>query len=389
MKLKSFLLLAIAVLSCSARANDRLGYFKNTYEECDSNFNEIFSKILVHNPKAEVFQYLYEQGNIKTYFVPATESADHLLILISGTHGIEAFAGSAVQRHWLDQDNLNLKHTSLLLIHGFNLFGFKNERRVNENNVDLNRSFILNRSQFKPDDQKYALLDSFLNPSDSPSVNFLSRPLFIINAVVKIAQNSMEALRAAVLKGQYTYPKGIFYGGNAPVSQELMIDQLVARYVTPNYKKVLIVDLHTGYGARGRLHLLAGKSTEPNSAALVKVFGENQIDFADKKNFYAVEGEMIVYFAKKISEKTFGEISGVTFEFGTLDSQKTLGSIESLRRVVLENQNFHNPADAETSNEIKNLYREMFYPSSSEWRAGVLRQADERLKQVFSYLESN
>ena len=70
-------------------------------------------------------------------------------------------------------------------------------------------------------------------------------------------------------------------------------------------------------------------------------------------------------------------------EYGTLDSQKTLGSIESLRRVVLENQNFHFAAAADTSAEIKSLYREMFYPFDPIWRAAILKQTDEKIDQDF------
>ena len=369
----------------SGQAASDLDYFKNTYEDCDRHFTEIFSRVSQQNPKAQVFQFLYTEGNIKSYFVPSIESPENLLILISGTHGIEAFAGSAVQRRLLDHP-MDRKKTSLLLIHGFNLYGFKNERRVNEFNMDLNRSFLLNRNRFRPDDQKYALIDDFLNPNSPPILNFFSQPLFLLKAALKIAEHGMESLRVAVLKGQYTYPKGVFYGGTEPAAQELLIDQLIARYINDSYKKIFIADLHTGYGEKGKLHLLAGKTADPNSVRLARIFGENQVDFSDKKKFYPVEGEMTVYLGTKISEKSQAEISGVIFEFGTMDSQKTLGSIESLRRVVLENQNFHHPADADTSTEIKNLYREMFYPSDPLWRESVLKQADEKLQKVFSYL---
>ena len=81
------------------------------------------------------------------------------------------------------------------------------------------------------------------------------------------------------------------------------------------------------------------------------------------------------------------EISGITFEYGTMDSQKTMGSIESLRRVVLENQNFHHPASPEITQEIKTLYREMFYPTDEAWRASVLQTTSEKIKKIFSYLD--
>lgn len=362
-----------------------LTYFKNNYEESDQHFNEIFSKTKLQNPKAEVYQFLYPQGNIKSYFIPAKDEQKNLLVLVSGTHGVEALAGSAVQRYFLDQ-KYNHQHTALLMIHGFNLWGFKNLRRVNENNIDLNRNFILDRNHFKPDDSMYAKLNTFLNPEAAASSNILSRAWFIAKAIYQITQHSIETLRVSILKGQYSFEKGIFYGGKEPQEQELLITQLIARYFAP-YKKVFLIDLHTGYGEKGKLHLLAGKANDSNSQNLKKIFDESEIDFADKKKFYAVEGEMLTFFANQIIKSTRAEVIGVTFEYGTLDSQKTMGSIESLRRMILENQNHHYPASPEASQQIKNIYLEMFYPSDTAWRESILKQSDEKLMKIMHYLQ--
>ena len=66
------------------------------------------------------------------------------LIISSGTHGIEGYAGSALQIGLL-RDGLTeiLPHgTVCYLVHAVNPFGFSYKRRVNEDNVDLNRNFI-------------------------------------------------------------------------------------------------------------------------------------------------------------------------------------------------------------------------------------------------------
>lgn len=223
-----------------------LDYFKNTYAECDESFMQQFSALKKSNPNSEIHEFEYAEGNIKSYYFPAKNNKNrtkNLLIMISGTHGIEAFAGSAVQRYLLDQ-NLNKDNLSVLMVHGFNLYGFKNMRRVNEANIDLNRNFILNREMFKPDDQKYALINPFLNPEKPPSAGFFSHAGFVFNSVKNIIFYSMDTLRSSILKGQYTYPKGVFYGGDKTQIQSLLIMDLIKEYVK-NYKKVVIVDLHT------------------------------------------------------------------------------------------------------------------------------------------------
>lgn len=377
-------------------------YFKNTYEESDQHFTELFNKIKQYRPKSEIHEFQYSEGTIKSYFFPARKKQQNLLVLISGTHGIEAFAGSAVQRWFTDQVlnqelnqdiKLNPKlitradsdTTAILMIHGFNLYGFKHFRRVNEHNIDLNRNFIISRKQFHPDDSKYTLLNSFLNPNNIPSTNLISQLSFFGNAVLNITQYSMESLRTSILKGQYSHPSGIFYGGTVEAIQSHLIKDLIQTYMKP-YKKIFLVDLHTGYGERAKLHLLTGKSTDKNSVSLLKVFGQDEIDFADKKKFYAVDGELLSYFINEINLVCFAETTAVTFEYGTLDSQKITGSIDSLKRVILENQNFHHPAPVETSQEITSLYKEMFYPSDESWRLSIIQQTEGKMKKILNYL---
>lgn len=362
-------------------------YFKKTYEECDKDFTQQFYRIKKSYPKSEIHEFQYSEGSIKSYFFPATKTQQNLLVMVSGIHGIEGFTGSAVQRWLLDQ-KINTEKTAILMIHGFNLYGFKNFRRVNENNIDLNRNFIAARSQFQPNDANYSELDSFLNPKAPAALNFFSRYSFILRSVFNIARYSLENLRSSILKGQYTFPNGIFYGGDKTQIQSALLADLVQTFMKP-YKKIFLIDLHTGYGEKAMLHLLAGKSSDKNSTHLLKVFSNDEIDFSDKKKFYQVEGEMLAYFADKIKLNVDAEIIRIVFEYGTLDSQKTLGSIESLRRIILENQNFHHPATADTDKEIKLLYQEMFYPADENWRIAVLQQTSEKMEKVFKYLDAN
>lgn len=379
------LLMFARLFAHAAPSKFDLSYFKETYEECDKDFTQQFYRIKKEFPKSELHEFQYSEGTIKSYFFPAKQKQENLLIMISGTHGIEAYAGSAVQRWLLDQ-KINTDKTAILMIHGFNLYGFKKFRRVNENNIDLNRNFVLARSIFEPNDEQYAKLNSFLNPESPAELNVFSRFAFIAKSVLNITRYSLESLRSSILKGQYSYPKGIFYGGDKTQIQSILIPDLIQTYMKP-YKKIILIDLHTGYGEKSKLHLLAGKSTDKNSINLLKIFKNDEIDFADKKNFYTADGDLLTYFADKIKLNVDAEIIGLTFEYGTLDSQKTLGSIESLRRMILENQNFHHPGSAESSKEIKTLYKEMFYPSDEAWRTSILQQTLEKMKIIFEYLD--
>jgi hypothetical protein len=66
----------------------------------------------------------------------------------------------------------------------------------------------------------------------------------------------------------------------------------------------------------------------------------------------------------------------VVFEYGTMDTQTMMGSIKSLHINVLENQGYFFGYSTEKDKEIiQSDYREMYYPSSPEWRAKVINDS--------------
>ena len=69
--------------------------------------------------------------------------AKRTLVLISGTHSVEGFAGSSIQTGLLSEGigSRLPKNVNLLMIHGVNPFGMAHLRRFTEDNVDLNRNF--------------------------------------------------------------------------------------------------------------------------------------------------------------------------------------------------------------------------------------------------------
>lgn len=77
---------------------------------------------------------------------PAT--APKALIIVSGTHGIEGYCGSACQRAILQSGTCTRlpPGVRVYLVHALNPFGFAMGRRVDEHNVDLNRNFLDRKS---------------------------------------------------------------------------------------------------------------------------------------------------------------------------------------------------------------------------------------------------
>src|SRR6266566_8058396 len=69
-------------------------------------------------------------------------SPRQVLLHSSGVHGVEGFAGSAIQLQLLSDLPRLSKDSALVIVHVLNPYGMAWLRRFNENNVDLNRNFL-------------------------------------------------------------------------------------------------------------------------------------------------------------------------------------------------------------------------------------------------------
>ena len=70
--------------------------------------------------------------------------ARRVLIVVSGTHGVEGLCGAGVQLGLLDRSLPGVldDDVRLVLVHALNPHGFLGLHRTNEDNVDLNRNFV-------------------------------------------------------------------------------------------------------------------------------------------------------------------------------------------------------------------------------------------------------
>lgn len=319
-------------------------------------------------------------------YVPAQQQPRRLLILLSATHGVEGPAGSAVTRLFMDEfmTPAALADTGVLLLHGMNPYGFATQRRVTEANVDLNRNAAPTPALYLSDNAGYPLVDPLINPRTPADTGAPAHRFFLLRALAMLAQHGMAPLRQAVLQGQYAEPRGIYYGGSALAPQLEALAPTLRRIVNA-YPLSMSLDLHTGYGARGRLHVFLNPPQDARvRQGLEQVFQGHAIDWGNGQDFYTVTGDVTAWIG---SLRERGTHLPAVFEYGTLDSQSTLGAIKSLHIGVLENQGvqygYASDADRER---IRRDYVEMFNPSSPAWRTQVIASSRQLLTQVMARL---
>ena len=143
-----------------------------------------------------------------------TSEAAGILLITSATHGVEGYCGSGVQVALLHDEEFgraaNDARVAVAFVHAVNPFGFSHGRRVNEDNVDLNRNFR-DFNLPPPANPAYADVHALLIPPTWPPT-----PEHEAKNAAYIAAHGVRAYQTAVTGGQYAFPDGLFYGGAKP-----------------------------------------------------------------------------------------------------------------------------------------------------------------------------
>ena len=132
-------------------------------------------------------------------------------------------------------------------------------RRQNESNVDLNRNWGVTPDTIADDNPGYAELHADLCPDgdEPPTPDSFLRPM---RAVVD--EHDEEWVRAAISDGQSAHPDGLYFTGHRTEESTGIVADIASDHLA-DAERVVVVDLHTGYGAYGDLSLLVRH--EPDS----------------------------------------------------------------------------------------------------------------------------
>ncbi len=290
------------------------------------------------------------------------------LVVSSGTHGVEGFFGSAVQCALLEgllRSATLRDHTAVVLIHAVNPYGFAWRRRVNEDNVDLNRNFLLPGQPFAGTPAAYGELDSLLNPRRAPT----RLDPFLLMAGIEVLRRGFPALKNAVAQGQYDFPEGIFYGGSGPSrTQRILAEHAPAWLGTP--ERVVHLDLHTGLGPWGSYALCPDlPSTSPRVAQLRLEFGAKNVQGYEPSGvLYEIRGGLGPFLEHRFPATQY---DCMLAEFGTYPALRVLQAMRVENWVHLHAEH-DSPAAAALSDRAKRRLVEVFCPGSHAWRATVL-----------------
>lgn len=293
-----------------------------------------------------------------------------VVILISGIHGVELPAGAFIQRHVLA--TCRPRQVGLLLVHGMNPHGAKNGRRVNAQNVDLNRNCFDHRQPGFPG-------ATIRNPDYENYRRLLENPLTSWELALH-GVFGRAAIRRA-LSGQYGSPTGIYYGG-AAVAPECRAVQERLTAVVEGADDVLLLDLHTGLGDRGIAQLMLDGAVTAREKKVVSELlfpklecrGVCEVQEAGSYQF-ATHGDITQWIYEKYPGKRERDlVVAATLEIGTE------GALSVLPGLVNENI-CHRDGCADRARHADEL-RRLFTPTDQAWRVQVVRAAQQVCRAI-------
>lgn len=300
------------------------------------------------------------------------------LVISSGIHGIEGFFGSAVQLALLQ----HLRHAApqkplrWVLIHAVNPYGFAQLRRVNEDNVDLNRNFVTTAGGYSGAPPGYARLDRLLNPQSPPS----RLEPFRLKALWHIQRTGLQNLKAAIAGGQYEYPRGLFYGGKAPCAATRIVQQHCAEWLG-DAPFVAHIDLHTGLGNFAAPTLLLDDTAPAQRLAwYANTFAGTPLEPLTRAagTAYKVSGMWGTWLRRQFPTRDYRFVGA---EFGTHSVLRVIAALRAENRA-----HFHCSPNDPAYVRAKAELAECFAPRSSAWRTAAVARALHLVEQATAAL---
>ena len=306
------------------------------------------------------------------------ENAENILVLMSGTHGIEGFAGSGIQAGLLSEGitkNLG-PDTRLVMIHALNPYGFAELRRFNEDNVDLNRNFVDHSNPY-PANKAYDQLADIIAPR---SLSFQANVFFTLQILWYRLRHGSARLQQAVTHGQYLHPQGLFYGGHAASWSNRILHEIAKRYLA-RASRIVVIDFHTGLGPYGYGEVILNDREETAAyRRAVAWWGEKRVKSTVSGDSVSahLSGTVNLAFTEMLPD---AEVTAVGLEFGTLPPMVVFKAIREENWL-----HHHGQTGSPGAVEIKQQLLRAFYPDNDLWKQKGWEQGKLVVEQVLASL---
>jgi hypothetical protein len=305
-------------------------------------------------------------------------SATRAIVSISATHGVEGHCGSGAQvatfAEGLYRDLPG--DLQVIVIHAINPHGFAWSRRVNEDNVDLNRNFVDHTKPY-PVNRGYEVLRDAICPAQWSEA---SRAASAAAIQAYAAQHGPMAMQQAVSGGQYGDPEGVFFGGHAPTWSNRLLRRVFAQ-TAESARHIGVIDYHTGLGPYGYGEIIAPYGgSDPAYQRAASWLGGNEVTSPSLGN--SKSAELVGTNNYGMSEAARGAaVTMVALEFGVRPLDRTLDAVRADNWL-----HWHGDLDSDQGRAIKQEMRDVFYGAELKWQEMIVTRGFETTRKMIAGL---
>ena len=305
--------------------------------------------------------------------------ASKVLVTISATHGVEGLYGSGCQTAWLQKfDTTNLSDdTAVMVIHALNPYGFSWLRRVNEDNMDINRNHV-NFEAGPPSNDGYEDIHAWLLPDEWTSATQLTLQQQIMGY---LAQKGVRAGTRAVTGGQYRHADGIFYGGKELCWSNRQLNQLAHKYLH-HAKLIAVLDHHTGLGPSGHTELICRHPVDSQSLALARQWWGADVTSpaSGESASEVIDGNVRMAFVHLCPQAT---VVSIAMEVGTQAQPQVMAAL-------FADNWLYQKGDPQSPQglAIRQQVRDAFFVDTPEWREQAMTRAMQIWQDAFKGMSS-
>lgn len=361
--------------------SDALAFYANDYFEARERFRDAARRLgaTLHSHSLSAEGPQRERLWIDAAVLGPADSPA-ALILSSGVHGVEAVFGSAAILAWLAKwEQFVPVGLRVVLLHCLNPFGQVYGRRVNEDNIDLNRNFLRPEETYAGGPPLYGCIDRYLNPKKTPA----KWDGWLLTAGILATRYGKKQLAETIPVGQYEYPKGLFFGGHAPAESTRYVQRWLGEFIG-GAQTALHVDLHTGLGKRGQIGLYSDRyGDDPLCAwfepwrSLTHFRAAPQPARPHRRSPYQPRGSFDLWTQDAFADRQY---RFVTLEVGTESPYRIL---EAMR---YENMAFHYGGGSPKFAWAQEAMAQCFAPTDPQWRRDSLVKVSNLLWEMTNKL---
>ncbi|MDA5192675.1 M14 family metallopeptidase [Govanella unica] len=305
------------------------------------------------------------------------ETASAVLVLLSGTHGIEGVCGSGCQTAWLRSEDAGRlpDDVAVMLVHAVNPHGFAYMRRVNEDNIDINRNWI-DFARPLPLNAAYTELRTAICPADwyGPGRDAAEARLRDYAAA-----HGERALQAVITGGQWSDPSGVFYGGRTPSWSRQTLAMLLTTHLA-RARRIALLDIHTGLGAYGACEMIVPAAVDSAGFGRARSFyGLGLTSPASGTSHSApVVGDMLSGVTALLSH---AEVTAAALEFGVQPTQQMITAVRADAWL-----HAHGAGNIAAAASIAAKMRDAFIGETLQWEGMVAGQTLHACRQAVAGL---